>query len=91
MTWIGLFVVLFQRPLGMRLLITKTLDAILSNTHHPILPSMSVHLAIRQFLEVCVSKNEIQEKRTRSAFIGLLHTICQKIKEENSLCGIFFE
>jgi hypothetical protein len=37
-----------QRPPGMRTLIIRTLDAFLSNVQHPLLPNMSVHLALRQ-------------------------------------------
>lgn len=80
-----------QRPLGMRQLITKTLDAILLNTRHPILPSMSVVLAVRNFLEVCYSREDHKRRGYRSAFLSLLHTIAKKIKDDPSLAGIFFD
>lgn len=82
---------LADRPLGMRQLITKTLDAVLLNTRHPILPSMSVHMAVRQFLEVCFSKEDHKRRGYRTAFLSLLCTISKKIKMDNALAGIFFE
>lgn len=75
----------------MRQLITKTLDAILLNTRHPILPSMSVVLAVRNFLEVCYSREDHKRRGYRSAFLSLLHTIAKKIKDDPSLAGIFFD
>lgn len=75
----------------MRQLITKTLDAILRNTRHPILPSMSVSSALRQFLEVCVNKEDHRRKGYRHAFLALLKTIVDKIKQDNALVFIFLD
>src|SRR5438105_16711 len=75
----------------MRQLISKTLDAILANTRHPILPSMSVHMAVRQFLEVSYSCGDHKRRGYRSAFLQLLRTIAKKIREDPSNAAIFFD
>ena len=80
-----------DRPLGMRQLVTKTLDAVLLHTRHPILPSMHVAQAVRQFMEVCYSKEDHKRRGYRSAFLSLLHTLAGKIKEDSSIVGIFFD
>ncbi len=43
-----------DRPPGMRELVTKTLDAIFLHCDHPILPTMSIHLAVKQVGILCV-------------------------------------
>ena len=75
----------------MRQLVTKTLDAVLQHTRHPILPSMSVHISVRQLLEVCYAREDHKRRGYRSAFLSLLHTIAYKIKQDNSLVGLFFD
>ncbi len=80
-----------DRPPGMRTLVTKTLDAILKFTRHPILPNMSIHLAIRQFIEIAWLQKDLTRKRSKAAFVALLCTLCGKMREDPSLAGIFFD
>jgi hypothetical protein len=47
----------------MRVLVTKTLDAILQHTQHPILPNMHIHAAVRQFIDVCFKQDDLHKRR----------------------------
>lgn len=75
----------------MRQLMTKTLDAIFTHTHHPLLPSMSVHTALKQFIDVCYRWGDHRRRGYRTALLSLIHTLCRKMKEDPSIVGIFFD
>lgn len=80
-----------DRPPGMRTLITRTLDSLFSRTRKPLLPNMSVHLAVRQFINICESKGDLRRPSSKRPFLHLMRTLCTKLRDDPSLAWVFFE
>lgn len=80
-----------DRPPGMRSLITSTLDDLFKQTRKPLLPNMTVHLAVRQFISICDSKGDLRRPSYKRPFLSLMRTLCAKLRDDPSLAWVFFE
>jgi Retinoic acid induced 16-like protein/Family of unknown function (DUF5917) len=75
----------------MRTLITGILDVLFSSVQKSLLPNMSVHSAVRQFINVCIQKGDLSAPASKPAFANLLRTLCTKLRSDPSLVWVFFE
>ena len=75
----------------MRFLITKTLEAIFSNLNPSIFVNMSYnnHLALRQFVNICYEKGDIDNISSRETFLTLILTLTNHFKTDRSIINIF--
>ena len=89
----------------MRVIVTQTLVALLKGLQHPILPTMAVHVAIkqvwfwprpcarhpraRQYVEHCDKQNDMAHSKYRSAYVALLSVLCSKFRQDATIASMF--
>lgn len=80
-----------DRPAGIRPLVTRALDSLLADVRYPLLRVTAVHVAVRQFTNVCISRGDLNAHSHKTALTGLLATLCALIGQDQVLCDKFFD
>ena len=79
-----------ERPNGVRVLVMRTLNRILSGLHQNILAASAVHQAVKKFIHVCIRQGDLNAMDRKTDLMRLLCTLC-KLLRDPALMLIFFE